>query len=268
MRWSYNIIDKHIYDYDAYSLDTEDATYFCAESVMDIIDGYVREKSNFNLESKSMIDSLNRITLKLRASNNCISSVMSGFSEIDTKHKRISGVNIEAVRDIAGPSQFDELFFNSKVFNKKAYIHDLTPERSVQILSLSDSIKHCARFEEPYYPKAVSKLMLKSTVDTLCDFYQHRRYSSNVLSSAFGYLADNLYDAKEVAKDSLFDLDEHFDDCIEYLKEKTDSFDLSKKARDRIAGKKVVPCKRKSLDLSQFYGENKYSDGTDMEFGD
>ena len=215
-----------------------------------------------------MIDNLNRITLKLRASNNCISSVMSGFSEIDTTHKRISGVNIEAVRDIALPAQFDELFFNSKVFNKKAYIHDLTPERSVQILSLSDSIKHCARFEEPYYPKAVSKLMLKSTVDTLCDFYQHRRYSSNVLSSAFGYLADNLYDAKEVAKDSLFDLDEHFDDCIEYLKEKTDGFDLSKKARDRIAGKKVVPCKRKSLDLSQFYGENKYSDGTDIELGD
>lgn len=36
------MIDKHIYDYDAYSRDTEDATYFCAESVMDIIDGYVR----------------------------------------------------------------------------------------------------------------------------------------------------------------------------------------------------------------------------------
>lgn len=262
------MIDKHIYDYDAYSRDTEDATYFCAESVMDIIDDYVREKSNFDLESKSMIDSLNRRALKLQASNNCISSVMSRFSEIDAKHKCISGVNIEAVRDIAGPAQFDELFFNSKVYNKKAFIHDLMPERSVQILSLSDSIKHCARFEEPYYPKAVSKLMLKSTVDTFCDFYQHRRYSSNVLSSAFGYLADNLYEAKEVAKEYSFDLDEHFDDCIEYLKEKTDGFDLSKKARDRIAGKKVVPCKRKSLDLSQFYGENKYSDGTDMEFGD
>lgn len=75
------MIDKHIYDYDAYSRDTEDATYFCAESVMDIIDDYVREKSNFDLESKSMIDSLNRRALKLRASNNCISSVMSRFSD-------------------------------------------------------------------------------------------------------------------------------------------------------------------------------------------
>lgn len=110
--------------------------------------------------------------------------------------------------------------------------------------------------------------MLKSTVDTLCDFYQHRRYSGDVLSSAFGNLADNIYEAKEVAKDSPFDLDDHFDDCIKYLKEKTDGFDLSKKARDRIAGKKVVSCERKSLDLSQFYGENKYADGTDREFGE
>lgn len=257
------MIDAQIYDYDTYSRDTEVETYFCAESVMDVIDGYAREKSNFDWTSKSMMASLLRTDFKLQASNNVISNVMSRFSEVDTEHKCISGVNIEAVRDIAGPAQFDELFFNDKTF-----IHDWTPERAVQILSLSDSIKHCARFEEPYYPKAVSKLMLKSTVDTLCDFYQHRRYSGDVLSSAFGNLADNLYEAKEVAKDSPFDLDEHFDDCIEYLKEKTDGFDLSKKARDRIDGKKVVSCERKSLDLSQFYGENKYADGTDVEFGE
>lgn len=88
---------------------------------------------------------------------------------------------------------------------------------------------------------------------------------------------DNFFGQSRIFKDTLtaedaVQLMDPLDSVIyckkhgfEYPKEKTDGFDLSKKARDRIAGKKVVPCKRKSLDLSQFYGENKYSDGTDIE---
>lgn len=143
----------------------------------------------------------------------------------------------------------------------------MDPEVAVQLLSPSESVKYCARLDEPYYPKAFSKLMLKSTVDTLCDLYKSRRYGFDILSSAFGNLADHIHEAKQVAEDSPFDLDEHFDVCIKYLNEKTEGFDLFKKARDRIAGKKVVSRGRKSLDLSQFYDENKYSDGTDIEFG-
>lgn len=45
----------------------------------------------------------------------------------------------------------------------------------MQLLSPSESVKHCACLDEPYYPKAFSKLMLKSTVDTLCDLYKSDR---------------------------------------------------------------------------------------------
>lgn len=93
----------------------------------------------------------------------------------------------------------------------------MDPEVAVQLLSPSESVKYCARLDEPYYQKAFSKLMLKSTVDTLCDLYKSRRYG---------------------------------------------------KACERIDGKQFDVPQKKRLDLSQFYGENKYSDGTDMELGD
>lgn len=146
----------------------------------------------------------------------------------------------------------------------------MDPEVAVQLLSPSESVKYCACLDEPYYPKAFSKLMLKSTVDTLCDLYKSRRYGFDILSSAFGNLADHIHEAKQVAEDLSYDVGapKHFDDCIQYLKEKTEGFMLSDKAWERIGGKQFDVPQKKRLDLSQFYGENKYSDGADMELGD
>ena len=50
-KWIFNMIDTHIYDYDAYSRDTEISTYLCAESVMSDIDAYLRDRSNLALEN-------------------------------------------------------------------------------------------------------------------------------------------------------------------------------------------------------------------------
>ena len=140
----------------------------------------------------------------------------------------------------------------------------------MQLLTPSESVKYCARYDEPYYPKAFSKLMLKSTVDTLGDLYKSRRYGFDVLSSAFGNLADHIHEAKQVVEDLSYDVGapKHFDDCIQYLKEQTEEFVLSDKAWERIGGKQFDVPQKKRLDLSQFYGENKYSDGTDIELGD
>lgn len=89
----------------------------------------------------------------------------------------------------------------------------------MQLLSPSESVKYCARLDEPYYPKAFSKLMLKSTVDTLCDLYKSSRYGFDILSSAFGNLADHIHEAKQVAEDLSYDVGapKHFDDCIQFL---------------------------------------------------
>lgn len=53
-----------------------------------------------------------------------------------------------------------------------------------------------------------------------------RRYGFDILSSAFGNLADHIHEAKQVAEDLSYDVGapKHFDDCIQYLKEQTECF--------------------------------------------
>lgn len=259
------MIDTHIYDYDTYSRDTEMSTYLCAESVMSDIDAYLRDRSNLALDSDMVFPRLLERNLHLAAENKVLRTVLDSYNWIDIDTKSISGANVEAVRDIVGPQVFDDFFQTDVILPKP-----MDPEVAVQLLSPSESVKYCARLDELYYPKAFSKLMLKSTVDTLCDLYKSRRYGFDILSSAFGNLADHIHEAKQVAEDLSYDVGapKHFDDCIQYLKEQTEEFVLSDKARERIGGKQFDVPQKKRLDLSQFYGENKYSDGTYMELGD
>lgn len=148
-------------------------------------------------------------------------SIKDRLYNVDFENKVMRGANVEAVRDIVGPQVFDDFFQTDVVLPKPM---DL--EVAVQLLSPSESVKYCARLDEPYYPKAFSKLMLKSTVDTLCDLYKSRRYGFDILSSAFGNLADHIHEAKQVAEDLSYDVGapKHFDDCIQYLKEQTECF--------------------------------------------
>lgn len=259
------MIDTHIYDYDTYSRDTEMSTCLCAELVMSDIDAYLRDRSNLALDSDMVFPRLLERNLHLAAENKVLRTVLDNYNWIDIDTKSISGANVEAVRDIVGPQVFDDFFQTDVILPKP-----MDPEVAVQLLSPSESVKYCARLAEPYYPRAFSKLMLKSTVDTLCDLYKSRRYGFDILSSAFGNLADHIYEAKQVAEDLSYDVGapKHFDDCIQYLKEQTEEFVLSDKARERIGGKQFDVPQKKRLDLSQFYGENKYSDGTYMELGD
>ena len=98
-------------------------------------------------------------------------SIKDRLYNVDFENKVMRGANVEAVRDIVGPQVFDDFFQTDVILPKP-----MDPEVAVQLLSPSESVKYCARLDEPYYPKAFSKLMLKSTVDTLCDLYKSRRY--------------------------------------------------------------------------------------------
>ena len=202
------MIDTHIYDYDTYSRDTEMSTYLCAELVMRDIDAYLRDRSNLALDSDMVFPRLLERNLHLAAENKVLSTVLDSYNWIDIDTKSISGANVEAVRDIVGPQVFDDFFQTDVILPKP-----MDPEVVVQLLSPSESVKYCAGLDEPYYPKAFSKLMLKSTVDTLCDLYKSRRYGFDVLSSAFGNLADHIYEAKQVAEDLSYDVGapKHFD---------------------------------------------------------
>lgn len=232
---------------------------------MVLIDAYLRDRSNLALDSDMVFPRLLERNLHLAAENKVLRTVLSNFNWIDIDTKSIRGANVEAVRDIVGPQVFDDFFQTDVILPKP-----MDPEVAVQLLSPSESVKYCVRLDEPYYPKAFSKLMLKSIVGTLCDLYKSRRYGFDILSSAFGNLADHIHEAKQVAEDLSYDVGapKHFDDCIQYLKEKTEGFMLSDKAWERIGGKQFDVPQKKCLDLSRFYGENKYSDGTDIELGD
>ena len=253
------------YNFDDYIFDNvlED-TYLAIKDVRENIDRWVKETREIDFDYNPYEGRDEREKLDKVITKNIVNSIKDRLYNVDFENKVMRGVNVEAVRDIVGPQVFDDFFQTDVILSKP-----MDPEVAVQLLSPSESVKYCARLDEPYYPKAFSKLMLKSTVDTLCDLYKSRRYGFDILSSAFGNLADHIHGAKQVAEDLSYDVcaPKHFDDCIQYLKEQTEGFVLSDKAWERIGGKQFDVPQKKRLDLSQFYGENKYSDGTDMELG-
>ena len=254
------------YNFDEYIFDNvlED-TYLAIKDVRENIDRWVKETREIDFDYNPYEGRDEREKLDGVITKNIVNSIKDRLYNVDFENKVMRGVNVEAVRDIVGPQVFDDFFQTDVILPKP-----MNSEVAVQLLSPSESVKYCARFDEPYYPKAFSKLMLKSTVDTLCDLYKSGRYGFDILSSAFGNLADHIHEAKQVAEDLSYDVGapKHFDDCIQYLKEKTEGFVLFDKAWERIGGKQFDVPQKKRLDLSQFYGENKYSDGTDMELGD
>lgn len=254
------------YNFDDYIFDNvlED-TYLAIKDVRENIDRWVKETREIDFDYNPYEGRDEREKLDKVITKNIVNSIKDRLYNVDFNNKVMRGVNVEAVRDIVGPQVFDDFFQTDVILPKP-----MDPEVAVQLLSPSESVKYCARLDEPYYPKAFSKLMLKSTVDTLCDLYKSRRYGFDILSSAFGNLADHIHEAKQVAEDLSYDVGapKHFDDCIQYLKEQTEEFVLSDNAWERIGGKQFDVPQKKRLDLSQFYGENKYSDGTDMELGD
>ena len=254
------------YNFDEYIFDNvlED-TYLAIKDVRENIDRWVKETREIDFDYNPYEGRDEREKLDGVITKNIVNSIKDRLYNVDFENKVMRGVNVEAVRDIVGPQVFDDFFQTDVILPKP-----MDPEVAVQLLSPSESVKYCAHLDEPYYPKAFSKLMLKSTVDTLCDLYKSRRYGFDILSSAFGNLADHIHEAKQVAEDLSYDVGapKHFDDCIQYLKEQTEEFVLSDKVWERIGGKQFDVPQKKRLDLSRFYGENKYADGTDMEFGD
>lgn len=212
-RWISNMIDTHIYDYDTYSRDTEMSTYLCAESVMNDIDEYLRDRFNLALDDESMVyPRLLDANLHLAAENKVLRIVLSNFNWVDVDTKSIRGANVEAVRCLVGPQVFDDFFRTDTL-----HLNSMDSEAAVQLLSPFESVKYCAHLDEPYYPKAFSKLMLKSTVDTLCDLYKSGRYGFDVLSSAFGYLADHMQDVIELGllnSDNSAKLNAYLSECL------------------------------------------------------
>ena len=190
------------YNFDDYIFDNvlED-TYLAIKDVRENIDRWVKETREIDFDYNPYEGRDEREKLDGVITKNIVDSIKDRLYNVDFENKVMRGVNVEAVRDIVGPQVFDDFFQTDVILPKP-----MDPEVAVQLLSPSESVKYCARLDEPYYPKAFSKLMLKSTVDTLCDLYKSRRYGFDILSSAFGNLADHIHEAKQVAEDLSYDV--------------------------------------------------------------
>lgn len=251
------------YNFDDYIFDNvlED-TYLAIKDVRENIDKWVKETREIDFDYNPYEGRDEREKLDKVITKNIVDSIKDRLYNVDFENKVMRGVNVEAVRCVVGRDDFSTFFRPSQILKDSIDI-----EEAIQLMSPMDGVRYCHMCGDLEYPVEFSELMFKATTETLCGFMSSSRLEPMV-DKGFANLAKDIYSARVYSQAVAPRLIDHFDDCIEYLKEKTDGFDLSKKARDRIAGNKVVPCERKSLDLSQFYGENKYSDGTDMEFGD
>lgn len=210
--------------------------------------------------------------LNVHVTDNIVNAVKDRLYDVDTDNKVIRGVDVEAVRCIIGEDEFGNFFRPSKILRDS-----IDPEVAVQLMSPMDSVRWCHMHGDLEYPVEFSELMFKSTVNTLCGL------SNNYISDrvahrtehGFSNLARDLDAARVYSEAVAPRLVGHFEDLAEYLKDRTVNVNLTDETRkvidkvyDNFAWPKVDVPEKKCLDLTQFYGENKYSDGTDIELGD
>lgn len=251
------------YNFDDYIFDNvlED-TYLVIKEVRENIDRWVKETREIDFDYNPYEGCDEREKLDGVITKNIANSIKDRLYNVDFENKVMRGVNVEAVRCVVGLDDFSTFFRPSQILKDS-----IDTEEAIQCMSPMDGVRYCHICGDIEYPVEFSELMFKATTETLCGLMSSS-WLEPMVDKGFANLAKDIDSARVYSQAVAPRLIDHFEDCALYLKEKTDGFDLSKKARDRIAGKKVVPCKRKSLDLSQFYGENKYSDGTDIELGD
>ena len=100
-------------------------------------------------------------------------------------------------------------------------------------MSPMDSAYYCHMHGDLEYPVEFSELMFKATTETLCGLMSYSRLESMV-DKGFANLAKDIDSARKYCNAVTPRLIDHFEDCAEYLKEKTADMSLSDKTRETI----------------------------------
>lgn len=138
------------------------------------------------------------------------------------------GVNVEAVRSVVGRDDFSTFFRPSQILKDS-----IDTEEAIQLMSPMDGVRYCHMCGDIEYPVEFSALMFKATTETLCGLMSSSRLEPMV-DKGFANLAKDIDSARVYSQAVSPRLIDHFEDCAEYLKEKTADMSLSDKTQETI----------------------------------
>lgn len=263
------------YNFDDYIFDNvlED-TYLAIKDVRENIDRWVKETREIDFDYNPYEGRDEREKLDKVITKNIVDSIKDRLYNVDFDNKVMRGVNVEAVRSVVGRDDFSTFFRPSQILKDS-----IDTEEAIQLMSPMDGVRYCHMCGDIEYPVEFSELMFKATTETLCGLMSSSRLEPMV-DKGFANLAKDIDSARVYSQAVAPRLIDRFEDCAEYLKEKTANMSLSDKTQEIIdevcehfewnevtqeesmSVDRVRGC-RKNIDVPE--AEN---DGTDMELGD
>lgn len=155
-------------------------------------------------------------------------SIKDRLYNVDFENKVMRGVNVEAVRCVVGRDDFSTFFRPSQILKDS-----IDTEEAIQLMSPMDGVRYCHMCGNIEYPVEFSELMFKATTETLCGLMSSSRLEPMV-DKGFANLAKDIDSARVYSQAVAPRLIDHFEDCAQYLKEKTVDMSLSDKTREII----------------------------------
>lgn len=217
------------YNFDDYIFDNvlED-TYLAIKDVRENIDRWVKETREIDFDYNPYEGRDEREKLDGVITKNIVDSIKDRLYNVDFENKVMRGVNVEAVRCVVGRDDFSNFFRPSQVLKDS-----VDPDIAVQLMSPMDSVYYCHMHGDLEYPVEFSELMFKATTETLCGLMSSSRLEP-MADKGFANLAKDIDSARVYSQAVAPRLIDHFEDCAEYLKEKTADMSLSDKTRETI----------------------------------
>lgn len=217
------------YNFDEYIFDNvlED-TYLAIKYVRENIDRWVKETREIDFDYNPYEGRDEREKLDGVITKNIVDSIKDRLYNVDFENKVMRGVNVEAVRSVVGRDDFSTFFRPSQVLKDS-----VDPAIAVQLMSPMDSVYYCHMHGDLEYPVEFSELMFKATTETLCGLMSSSRLEPMV-DKGFANLAKDIDSARVYSQAVAPRLIDHFEDCAQYLKEKTADMSLSDKTQETI----------------------------------
>lgn len=217
------------YNFDDYIFDNVlENTYLAIKDVRENIDKWVKETREIDFDYNPYEGRDEREKLDKVITKNIVDSIKDRLYNVDFENKVMRGVNVEAVRSVVGRDDFSNFFRPSQVLKDS-----VDPEIAVQLMSPMDSVYYCHMHGDIEYPVDFSELMFKATTETLCGLMSYSRLEPMV-DKGFANLAKDIDSARVYSQVVSPRLIDHFEDCAQYLKEKTADMSLSDKTQETI----------------------------------
>ena len=217
------------YNFDDYIFDNvlED-TYLAIKDVRENIDRWAKDTREIDFDYNPYEGRDERETLDGVITKNIVDSIKDRLYNVDFNNKVMRGVNVEAVRCVVGRDDFSTFFRPSQILKDS-----IDTEEAIQLMSPMDGVRYCHMCGDIEYPVEFSELMFKATTETLCGLMSYSRLEPMV-DKGFANLAKDIDSARVYSQAVASRFIDHFEDCAQYLKEKTADMSLSDKTREII----------------------------------